>query len=254
MPSLGKALLLKYSKYMLAPTEPECPGRERRRWWRERRAQLANSSLDEALPVPGIESVSVHLRDRGDLPSLAWIPLFHGPRPFRHGRRRRVAVSCTTGSRAADGGATSLVDYYDGARAWDLREHEIALGIWTAAARYGDHRAIRRLGELFEQGTEVTADKDIAYYWFSVSARGGNEASRADAARIALGMSPEAVAELDRKVAEWQPGPLPINADACKKASPSRMPCPQSMRGTRPLSSRRLTAACCPTLLRTESL
>lgn len=113
-----------------------------------------------------------------------------------------------------EGPATPLVDYYDGMRAWDMGEREIAIGTWTAAARLGDQRSIRKLGELFEQGADIPPDKAIAYFWFSVSSRMGNEASKADVARIASGLSPEEVSGLDEEVARWQPGPGPVNREA----------------------------------------
>lgn len=129
-----------------------------------------------------------------------------------------MAAAGVTASHAADDDVAPLVDYYDGARAWDLGEEVLALGIWTTAARYGDNRATRELAELYEQGTDLPGDKGIAYFWFSVSARGGDESSKSDAARIAAELSPETIAELDRKVAEWQPEALPVDVASVQKS------------------------------------
>src|SRR5262245_57242927 len=48
--------------------------------------------------------------------------------------------------------AESILDYYDGLRAWDLGEPVIATGIWLQASAHGDRRAMRRLAQLYEEG------------------------------------------------------------------------------------------------------
>lgn len=110
---------------------------------------------------------------------------------------------------AAEGNDGVLVDYYDGLRAWDLGEKEIAVGMWQEAAKYGDRQSIHRLGEMYLAGDAVPADQLRAFYWFSVAEKLGDSASVALAAKAAEGVPVNILETYRRNAQDWKPVDIP---------------------------------------------
>ena len=73
----------------------------------------------------------------------------------------------------AEGDASSAADFYDGLRAWDLKEEPTAAAIWLKAAEWGDVRSMQKVAELYEKGKVLPQDVSLAYFWFSQAARRG---------------------------------------------------------------------------------
>jgi TPR repeat protein len=97
-------------------------------------------------------------------------------------------------------------DYFDGLRAWELGEREIAVGIWLEAAQWGDHRAMRRLGELYAAGELLPKDEALAYFWFALTAKMGGRASDfLSASNLRAKLPSEHAASIYEAVVSWEP-------------------------------------------------
>jgi TPR repeat protein len=89
------------------------------------------------------------------------------------------------------------VDYYDGLRALDAGQPELAMSIWFAASRRGDPASLYRLGLEFESGTLVPADRLLSHYYFKLAA-----VARHDAAGEAAGRSEALLTVTEREAVE----------------------------------------------------
>lgn len=101
--------------------------------------------------------------------------------------------------------SAEIVDFYDGLRAWDLDEKEIAASIWLRAAELGDRRAMMRLADLFESGDHIPQDSAVAYFWLSLAAKGSTSPPVDDLARLRGKLHGDQVRLIDSAVGEWQP-------------------------------------------------
>lgn len=109
----------------------------------------------------------------------------------------------------AAGGGEALVDYYDGLRAWDLGEKEVAADMWQQAAKYGDRKSMRRLGELYLSGSGVPKDEAEACYWLSIASRLGDTESGPESEKAAQGLASGVVNDCHQKAAAWQAATIP---------------------------------------------
>jgi hypothetical protein len=67
------------------------------------------------------------------------------------------AFGGTTGS-VQDAEVDAIADFFDGLRAWELKEEPTAAAIWVRAAEWGDVRSMEKIGELYER---VELDPEI---------------------------------------------------------------------------------------------
>jgi uncharacterized protein len=76
---------------------------------------------------------------------------------------------------------------------------------YTRAANQGYPDAQISLGKMHLQGTTGgTPDYEQAYFWFSLAAKGKDEEGAKFSERVAKTLTPEQVAAVDKKVAEWK--------------------------------------------------
>jgi TPR repeat protein len=61
-------------------------------------------------------------------------------------------------------------DFFDGLRAYDSRDIDVAIEEWTNAARAGDLRSQKQLGDLYREGRRVPQNFATAYYWYALAA------------------------------------------------------------------------------------
>lgn len=98
-----------------------------------------------------------------------------------------------------------VVDYFDGLRAWSQGERELAVSIWSEAADAGDLRSMKALGEQYRTGSFLLADLGLAFFWYDLAAKRGDEEASA-AVRDLRSKVPAAVAEAAAKAADdWKP-------------------------------------------------
>src|SRR5260370_33287664 len=76
-------------------------------------------------------------------------------------------------SSVQDSEALTIADFFDGLRAWELKEEPTAAAIWLRAAGGGDVRSMAKIGELFERGEVLPHDLALASFWFSQAAQRG---------------------------------------------------------------------------------
>lgn len=60
-------------------------------------------------------------------------------------------------------------DFFDGLRAYDARDVDVAVQEWTDAARAGDLRSQKQLGDLYREGRRVPQNFATAYYWYALA-------------------------------------------------------------------------------------
>jgi TPR repeat protein len=125
--------------------------------------------------------------------------------------------------RAAESGdpwpVNSLAELYDAGIAVPQNFAEAAK-LYRQAAEMNWVSAQRRLGELYAEGRGVPQDVVMAHFWFNLAC--SNEAVAACDTRdtLAARMSPDQVAEAQRRGLSWKPKPRPTQT--VKPAKPSR--------------------------------
>lgn len=77
-------------------------------------------------------------------------------------------------------------DFFDGLRAYDARDIDGAIEGWTNAARAGDLRSQKQLGDLYVEGRRVPQNFATAYYWYALAAANPIDGT-GDASRTASG-------------------------------------------------------------------
>ncbi len=102
------------------------------------------------------------------------------------------------------GQVPSLVDYYDGLRAWDLGQKQIAVGLWVTAANWGDSKSMQRLAELYEAGDTLPRDNGLACYWYTLAGKRGNGVVQQASDRYCASLSPTDFTTVRNAVAEWK--------------------------------------------------
>lgn len=77
-----------------------------------------------------------------------------------------LAGTMGTGANAAPG----QPDFFDGLRAYEARDIDVAIDEWTNAARAGDLRSQKQLGDLYREGRRAPQNFATAYYWYALAA------------------------------------------------------------------------------------
>src|SRR5262249_39684325 len=117
------------------------------------------------------------------------------------------AFGGTAGS-VQEGEVGAIADFFDGLRAWELKEEPTAAAIWLRAAEWGDARSMEKNGELFERGQGLPHDTALAYFWYSQAAHQGIASAKAASDRLRSQLPAEHLSEVDASVANWKPKSL----------------------------------------------
>ncbi len=96
------------------------------------------------------------------------------------------------------------MDFYDGLRAWDLGQKQVAAGIWVTAANWGDARAMQRLAELYEAGDSVPKDNGLACFWHSLAEKRKNPAAPQPPDQTCQSLTATDLATVQSAVAGWK--------------------------------------------------
>jgi ankyrin repeat protein len=118
------------------------------------------------------------------------------------------AFGGTTGSVQDGDAASTIADFFDGLRAWELKEKPTAAAIWLRAAEWGDVRSMEKIGELYDRGEVLPHDTTLAYFWFSQAAQRGAASAKAAADRLRNQLPADHLSEVDASVASWRPESL----------------------------------------------
>jgi hypothetical protein len=88
-----------------------------------------------------------------------------------------------------------------------VRQDDAAAASWyRKAANQGSARAQVDLGYMYDHGQGVPRDYVAAHMWFSLAAAGGLKQARTSRDVVAAKMTPEQIAEAEKRFAEWQRG------------------------------------------------
>jgi hypothetical protein len=117
-----------------------------------------------------------------------------------------------------------ILDYFDGLRAFELGQPEIASGIWLQAADRGDLRAIRKIAQLYEKGEHLPQDDVLAFFWFAIAMKLGDQGAKEDATRVFQRIPSEALGSLERAVYEWKPKPVTLDQAQQQPSEPPHHP------------------------------
>lgn len=101
-----------------------------------------------------------------------------------------LALSGALGMAAS--AAPGKPDYFDGLRAYDARDVDGAVQEWTDAARAGDLRSQKQLGDLYRDGLRAPQNFATAYYWFVLAAAnpsGGGTNDRTSSGALLPGLT-----------------------------------------------------------------
>ena len=88
---------------------------------------------------------------------------------------------------------------------WPPKEYAEALRRLFLAAELGSPNAQEALAVRYERGQGVEQDYVEAYKWYTLAATGGRDSALQGRQRIVAPMSPEQVAEAERRAREWTP-------------------------------------------------
>jgi hypothetical protein len=111
-----------------------------------------------------------------------------------------------------DSDVSTIADFFDGLRAWELKEKPTAAAIWLRAAEWGDVRSMEKIGGLFEHGEVLPHDMTLAYFWFSQAAQRGIASAKAAADRLRSQLPADHLSEIDSNVTSWKPKSLAMAA------------------------------------------
>ena len=121
-------------------------------------------------------------------------------------------------------------DYDTGKRAWDAGKPAEAVAQWQVAADAGDRRAMLALGRLYLQGLGALQDYVLAHMWFNLAASRGEMEALKERDAVMGKMTPQQVAEAQKRAREWRPGSgeagEPKPASASKPAAVPSRPAP----------------------------
>jgi TPR repeat protein len=92
-----------------------------------------------------------------------------------------------------------LGDLYAGGRGVARDDAEARVWYERAGKQY-DVDAQAKLGEMYAAGIGVSRDPNLAYVWYAAAARNGNAVARAHQERIAAGLQPAELEQLNRTV------------------------------------------------------
>lgn len=124
-------------------------------------------------------------------------------------------ASADSGQRPED---TVVADFFDGLRAWKLKEEPTAAAIWLRAAPWGDVSSMEKIAELYERGEVLPQDTTLAYFWFSQAARRGAGSAQASADRLRAQLPAASIANVEATIESWHPKSLMTPATPEKKS------------------------------------
>ncbi|TLX16320.1 ankyrin repeat domain-containing protein [Rhizobium sp. MHM7A] len=122
-------------------------------------------------------------------------------------------TSLATGQEATvETSKSPQLDFFDGLRAWEYGERPLAVGVWLNAAKGGDYRSMRRLAELYQKGDVLPYDTALAYMWFRLAARFGDDTAADQASGLRSGLDEKSLPGIEQAIAEWKPvEPKPVS-------------------------------------------
>src|SRR5262245_43211947 len=93
----------------------------------------------------------------------------------------------------------------DADTAMKRRDYPTALRLIRPLAEQGNATAQYNLGVFYDNGLGVPQDKVTAYMWFNLSAAQGKPGAAAFRDLIARYMTPEQIAEAQKRTRDWKP-------------------------------------------------
>lgn len=111
------------------------------------------------------------------------------------------------------------VDYYDGLRAWENGQKEVAVSLWIRASEYGDVRSLNRVGNLYRSGIILPQDEVMAAYYKALA----NRLSGFDQSDPYVGVSPEARSAVTQRVDAFVPKSLRTSSAEATLTDPQQM-------------------------------
>ncbi len=93
------------------------------------------------------------------------------------------------------------------------RDYEEAYRWFRAAADQGHGLAQRSLGTMYREGIGVPQDDVQAYVWYSLGAMQGSARARLARDEMAKSLTPEQLAEGERRVLAWRPTNYEVSTD-----------------------------------------
>lgn len=111
------------------------------------------------------------------------------------------------------------VDFYDGLRAWENGQKEIAVSLWIRASEYGDVRALNQVGILYGSGTILPRDKVMSAYYIALA----NQLSGKVGSDPYVGLAPEARSAVIQRVQAFVPKLLAASSTKASLNDPQEM-------------------------------
>jgi TPR repeat protein len=115
---------------------------------------------------------------------------------------RRFALAAALAAACA---APAPADFPAAIEAYDQGDYESSFDEAKAVAERGDADAQYLLGYLYARGEGVRRDLLLAYLWYTLAARQGDEFAAAALAGLALSLSPEQIAAAEALARDWTP-------------------------------------------------
>jgi TPR repeat protein len=94
--------------------------------------------------------------------------------------RAGLALALTGAMGGGAAAAPGKPDFFDGLRAYDARELDTAIEEWTNAARAGDLRSQKQLGDMYREGRRAPQNFATSYYWYALAAANPSDGGSAD--------------------------------------------------------------------------
>jgi TPR repeat protein len=146
------------------------------------------------------------------------------------------ALTAILASAVLTVGFTTLLQagpFEDGVNAYDRADYSTAMRLWRPLADQGNPAAQSNVALMYAKGQGVPKDYVQAYMWSSLSAARGHQEGVKNRDSIAKGMTPQQIADAQKRASAWQatgtqaqaPAPAPSPAPAQTFSSaPSRSP------------------------------
>jgi localization factor PodJL len=165
-----------------------------------------------------------HLADQGYAPAQFYLSKLY--EDGKGGLKKDPAAARAWAQKAAEAGDRAAMhnlalDYFEGVGG--MRDAATAAEWFRRAADLGLLDSQFNLAGLYEHGDGVPANAAEAYKWYLIAAKAGDAESKAGAARVRAGLSPEARAVAERAAQAFQPttpNPAAAAAAAPTPASP----------------------------------
>lgn len=114
------------------------------------------------------------------------------------------------------------VDFYDGLRAFDAGQFEVAIALWLEASRLGDTRSMIRIADEYADGTHLPKVPLAAAYYYSIAAKLGATVAAQKADAAVADLSPGQKHDLEQSVADYKPLSAAV-APSAAGASPKQL-------------------------------